>query len=88
VRPGPATLGVRPEHVRLDPASPLRGRVVFDEYLGATRCLHLDTPLGRLIARVASDALGTASARGAELGLALDPAHVRLFDPVTGTRLA
>jgi multiple sugar transport system ATP-binding protein len=89
VRPGPATLGIRPEHVALDAASALRGTVAFDEYLGATRCLHVDTPLGRLIARVASDAPGARDcARGAEVGLALDPAHLRLFDPRSGARLA
>jgi multiple sugar transport system ATP-binding protein len=89
VRPGPATLGIRPEHVALDPASALRGDVAFDEYLGATRCLHVDTPLGRLIARVGSDAPGARDCgRGAEVGLALDPAHLRLFDPRSGARLA
>ncbi len=82
---GPLVLGIRPEHVALDPASPLRGHVAIDEYLGSSRCLHLDTPLGRLIARVGPDEPG---ARGAELGLRLDPAHVRLFEPVTGRCLA
>jgi multiple sugar transport system ATP-binding protein len=83
--PGPVTLGIRPEFVTLDPASALRGRVVNDEYLGATRCLHVETAAGRLVARVAPDA---GAARGAELGLRLDPAHVRVFHRGTGARLS
>jgi len=82
---GPLTLGVRPEFVALDAASPLRGRLAVDEYLGASRCLHVDTPVGRLIARVEPDLeLG----RGAEVGLRFDPAHVRWFDTRSGRRLA
>jgi ABC-type sugar transport system ATPase subunit len=85
LRQGPVTLGIRPEFVALDPASALRGRIAVDEYLGSARCLHVDTPVGRLIARVGPDA---PCARGAEVGLRLDPAHLRLFDPETGRRLA
>ena len=79
------TLGIRPEALALDPSSPLRGRVVVDEYLGSSRCLHVATSVGRLIARVGPDAPGT---RGAEVGLRLDPAHVQLFDSDSGRRLA
>src|SRR6185436_19391062 len=46
--PGEVVLGIRPEHVALDPTSALRGRIAIDEYLGSARCLHLDTPVGRL----------------------------------------
>jgi len=82
---GPLTLGIRPEFVSLDAASSLRGVVAVDEYLGASRCLHVDTSVGRLIARVEPDlALG----RGSEVGLRFDPAHVRWFDTQSGRRLA
>ena len=82
---GPVTLGVRPEFVVLDSTSSLRGVVAVDEYLGASRCLHVDTPVGRLIARVEPDhELG----RGAEVGLCFDPAHVRWFDSASGRRFA
>jgi len=84
-RGGAVTLGIRPEFLTLDPAGPLRGRVAVDEYLGSSRCLHVDTAVGRLVARVAPDAPG---ARGEELALRLDPAHVRLFDTGSGKRLA
>jgi multiple sugar transport system ATP-binding protein len=82
---GPVTLGIRPEFLALDPAGALRGRVAVDEYLGSSRCLHVDTQAGRLVARVAPEAPG---ARGEELGLRLDPAHVRLFDTGSGKRIA
>ena len=83
--PGPVTLGIRPEFVALDSASALRGRIEVDEYLGSARCLHVDTPLGRLIARVEPDEPCT---RGTEVGLRLDPGHVLLFDSGSGRRLA
>ncbi len=82
---GRVTLGIRPESLALDPSSPLRGRVVVDEYLGSSRCLHVVTSVGRLVARVGPDAPG---ARGSEVGLRLDPAHVHLFDSDSGRRLA
>jgi multiple sugar transport system ATP-binding protein len=82
---GRVTLGIRPESLVLDPSSPLRGQIVVDEYLGSSRCLHVATSVGRLIARVGPDAPG---ARGSEVGLRLDPAHVRLFDSDSGRRLA
>ncbi|MCC6408394.1 MAG: ABC transporter ATP-binding protein [Planctomycetes bacterium] len=92
-RSGPATLGVRAEFVRAEPASAApaapaaswRGKVVVDEYLGSSRSLHVDTPLGRVVARGHADA---ASALGEEVALELDLAHVRLFDPANGRRLA
>ncbi len=82
---GPLLLGVRPEHLRPDPAGPLRAKVRIDEYLGAWRNLHLETPIGPLIAR---DSAGPSPSTGEELGLTLDPAHARLFDPTSGLRLA
>ena len=83
--PAPVTLGIRPEFVTLDSASALRGRVTVDEYLGSSRCLHVQSPLGLLVARVEPDEPATL---GAEVGLRLDPAHVRLFHSESGKRLA
>jgi len=82
---GEVTLGIRPEAVALDPASTLRGRIAVDEYLGSSRCLHVETGLGRLVARVAPDAR---AARGEEVGLALDPAQLLAFDGTSGRLLA
>jgi multiple sugar transport system ATP-binding protein len=84
LRPGPAVLGVRPEGLRLERGGPIRGRVRLEEFQGATRCLHLDTALGRLVVRVDS----TAVLESADCELALDSASVRLFDPGSGARLA
>jgi multiple sugar transport system ATP-binding protein len=78
------TLGFRPESLSLDPRSPLRGRLEFDEYLGVARCLHFTTPVGTLIARVAPD---VRLARGIEVGLAIDVARLSWFDE-SGKRLA
>ncbi|MBA2662079.1 MAG: TOBE domain-containing protein, partial [Bradymonadaceae bacterium] len=82
---GPVTLGVRPEFVRTDPTGPVHGRVTFDEYLGAWRNLHLETPFGPLIAREPAD---LAHPHGTHLRLSFDPAHLRLFDPDSGRSLA
>ena len=86
---GAVTLGIRPEAVALvvalEGASALRGRVAVDEYLGSSRCLHVDTPLGRIVARVAPEAR---AARGEEVGLALDCAHLLAFDAGSGRLLA
>ncbi|MBM4015365.1 MAG: ABC transporter ATP-binding protein [Planctomycetes bacterium] len=87
VRSGPATLGVRPEFVRLvAPETPgaLRGEVVLTEYLGASRCVHVQTACGALVARVEPER--TAAAASA-VALAFDATHVRLFDPDGGARL-
>jgi multiple sugar transport system ATP-binding protein len=81
VPPGPATLGVRPEYLRLDPEGPLRGRVAMAEYLGACRHLYVDTGAGRLAVRVESGSLLPA---GTEVGLSAEGERVRLFDPATG----
>jgi multiple sugar transport system ATP-binding protein len=85
--PGPAVLGIRPEHLRVaadERGAPLRGRVVVDEYLGADRCLHLDGPAGRLVVRIAPD--GPRSI-GGEVALQPDPARVRLYDAASGARI-
>jgi ABC-type sugar transport system ATPase subunit len=81
---GPVVVGVRCEYVMPDEASHLRGMVVMDEYLGAWRNLHLDTPCGRLVMRLPP---GQALPRGQQLGVRLDPAHVLLFAPDDGRRL-
>jgi multiple sugar transport system ATP-binding protein len=84
VAPGAAVLGVRPENLHVDPAGPWRGRVVHDEFLGADRCLYVDTPAGRLVLRVAPNGQGGRSAVGTELGLRPGPAGLLLYDPASG----
>ena len=72
---GPATLGIRPEALRLQSGGPLAGKVVVDEYLGADRCLHLDTAAGLLVVRIPPDGPGLLG-QELELDLDLERAHV------------
>jgi multiple sugar transport system ATP-binding protein len=85
VRPGPATLGVRPEFIRpekSDGGESIAGWVVANEYLGASRCLHVDSPFGRLIARVSPEEEASES-----IEVTFDPEHIQMFDPDTGARI-
>ena len=82
---GDVTLGVRPEFVRLADGGALRGEVALDEYLGSSRCVHVKTASGTLVARVGPD---ERTSVGTHVGLDFDPRHVRLFDSATGARLA
>jgi multiple sugar transport system ATP-binding protein len=84
VAPRDAVLGIRSEHVHPDPAGPVIGRVLVDEYLGAYRSVHVDAGFGRLIMRAAPNDEWRV---GDRIRLAFDLARVRLFDPHTGERL-
>ena len=75
-RTGPATLGVRPEHVRADEGGFLCGRVALSEYLGSHRYVHLDTRIGRLVMRVRT---GQRFHFDDLLQIDFDRQHVRLF---------
>ncbi len=85
LRDGPVVLGARPEHVRLDPSGPLRGRILLEADAGPWRHVHVEGPWGRVLA------LTTAKV-GAwvdeEVRLAFDPAGIRLFEPTSGRSLA
>jgi ABC-type sugar transport system ATPase subunit len=67
-------LGVRPEHVHLLPEGDLVVRAVEDQ--GHEAHVVLDTPAGRLLARVAP---GAAPAPGARVGVRVDPADVLVW---------
>jgi multiple sugar transport system ATP-binding protein len=82
---GAVTLGVRPEHLRADPAGPLTGKVVLDEYQGDFRCVHVDAgAAGKLVMRAGP---GEAHGVGETVRLGFDASHARLFDGATGRRL-
>jgi multiple sugar transport system ATP-binding protein len=81
---GGLTLGVRPEHVRLDDAAPYRGRVLAAEYLGTTQIMSVDTPFGPVKARIASH---EKVAVGQTTGLRFDARTISLFDAHTGRAL-
>jgi multiple sugar transport system ATP-binding protein len=74
---GALSLGVRPEHVKLNYDAPYRGRITAVEYLGTTQIITLDSPNGPIKARIASD---TAVQIGQTTGLHFDPRSITLFD--------
>ena len=74
---GKATLGVRCEHVRIDPAGTIGGTIEVDEYLGTFRLMYIRTAVGRVIVRESTD---LQRKPGEEILLAFDPRHVCLFD--------
>jgi len=74
-------LGVRPEHVRLSDASPLRGSVYGAEYLGTTQIVTVATGRGFVKARLSSE---TAVRLGEPVGLAFRPEKLSIFDRRSG----
>ncbi len=74
---GEATLGIRPEHIRIDEGAPLRGEVVAVEYLGARQVVTVAGPFGALKLR-APNTLRLSF--GDRLGVSFDPASVLWFD--------
>lgn len=75
--PGPATLGIRPEHVALTPDGPIEGTIVTDEYMGSAQFVHLDTTAGPLVLRTQPD---VGIRIGDTVRVTCDPRHCRLFD--------
>ncbi len=74
-------LGVRPEHVRFNDASKLRGRVFGAEYLGTTQIVTVDTEHGQVKARLPAD---IAVSPGETVGLAFRAERLSLFDKASG----
>ncbi|WP_423065116.1 ABC transporter ATP-binding protein [Devosia sp. CN2-171] len=81
VAPSDLMLGVRPEHVRLDNASRLRGEVLGAEYLGTTQIVVVETGEGTVKARIPASITVNA---GETVGLALNASHLSLFDKASG----
>lgn len=78
-------VGVRPEHVRFDPASALRAQVVGTEYMGHSQVVTLNTAVGSMMrAKVGVD---VPVQRGDHVGLSFDAAAVSLFDSASGKTL-
>jgi multiple sugar transport system ATP-binding protein len=74
-------LGVRPEHIRFDDASKLRGTVFGTEYLGTTQIVTVNTAHGQVKARLSADVPAKA---GEIVGLSLRPERLSLFDKASG----
>jgi multiple sugar transport system ATP-binding protein len=74
-------LGVRPEHIRFDDRSRLRGSVFGTEYLGTTQIVTVNTGYGQVKARLPADI----SARpGETVGITLRTERLSLFDKSSG----
>jgi multiple sugar transport system ATP-binding protein len=75
------TLGVRPEHIRFDDASKLRGEVFSTEYLGTTQIVTVTTAQGPVKARLPSH---LAVRAGETVGLTLAGERLSIFDSGSG----
>jgi multiple sugar transport system ATP-binding protein len=74
-------LGIRPEHIRLDDASPLRGSVFGTEYLGTTQIVTISTEHGPIKARLPAS---TPVRSGETVGLGFRGERLSLFERATG----
>ena len=74
-------LGVRPEHIRFDDNSKLRGSVYGAEYLGTTQIVSVETADGMIKARVPAE---LPVRTGETVGLALNAARLSLFERASG----
>lgn len=78
---GDLALGVRPEHIRFEESSALRGAVFGAEYLGTTQIVTVTTEHGLVKARLpASMPVKT----GESVGLAFRGERLSLFDKASG----
>jgi multiple sugar transport system ATP-binding protein len=78
---GELALGVRPEHIRFDDASALRGQVFGAEYLGTTQIVAVETAHGPIKARLPADRVVRP---GETVGLAFRSQNLSLFDRKSG----
>ena len=78
---GSLALGVRPEHVTLSDAAPIRGRVFGTEYLGTNQVVTIDIEQGQIKARLPAR---LPIRPGEMVGLAFQPEHLVVFDAATG----
>jgi multiple sugar transport system ATP-binding protein len=74
-------LGVRPEHVRFDDGSKLRGSVFGTEYLGTTQIVTVNTEHGQVKARLPAE---VSVETGETVGLTLRAERLSIFDAATG----
>ncbi|HEX9903495.1 MAG TPA: ABC transporter ATP-binding protein [Propylenella sp.] len=79
--PTDLAVGVRPEHIRLDDASPLRGSVFGTEYLGTTQIVTIATEHGPVKARLPSS---TPVRSGETVGLVFRGERLSLFEQSSG----
>ncbi|MAY61459.1 MAG: ABC transporter ATP-binding protein [Rhizobiales bacterium] len=78
---GKLALGVRPEHVTIDDASPVRGSVLATEYLGTTQIITVETQNGEIKVRAPSSSIVRADT---QVGLSFKQKALTVFDTETG----
>ncbi|PWR04483.1 sn-glycerol-3-phosphate ABC transporter ATP-binding protein UgpC [Meridianimarinicoccus roseus] len=86
-RTGPVSLGIRPEHVALDPDGPLELRAHLAEPLGANTLLHGTLGPTGIGFTASLPGVRRLDAGGETLRLSVQPGHLHLFDPASGLRL-
>ncbi|MCE2563124.1 ABC transporter ATP-binding protein [Komagataeibacter sp. FNDCF1] len=74
----PATLGIRPEHIRIDPHGAVAGVVEVSERLGAVTLLHVRLPDGQMIV-VQTDG-NNMNRADMPVNLTFEEEHCHLFD--------
>ncbi|AYG69305.1 MULTISPECIES: sn-glycerol-3-phosphate ABC transporter ATP-binding protein UgpC [unclassified Rhizobium] len=72
------TLGIRPEHIRIDQEGQFAGQIVLAERLGGLTILHVDTALGQPLVVQAEGADTTPL--HTPISLQIDPGTCHLFD--------
>ena len=82
---GELLLGVRPEHVAIDPAGPWTFQVDVVETLGAERLVYGQLADAAFTLRM--DGTLPAPEAGAQLRLSVQPKHLHWFDPASGRRV-
>src|SRR5882672_4776825 len=81
IAPSDMALGIRPEHIRFDDASKLRGAIYGTEYLGTTQIVAVETSDGIIKARVPAEIRLNP---GDHVGLTLSSARLSLFEKGSG----
>jgi multiple sugar transport system ATP-binding protein len=81
----PVLVGIRPEHLELDPMSPVRTTVTLVEHLGHETLIHARVGETPVVVRL--DAIEDAPSVGDDVGLTFPERHLHLFDPVTSRRV-
>ncbi len=81
---GEIAIGVRPEHVVLHDAAPIRGQVFGTEYLGTTQVVTVTTEHGTVKARLPSE---LPVRPGEQVGLSFRAERISIFDVASGRAL-
>jgi multiple sugar transport system ATP-binding protein len=79
--PADMAVGFRPEHIRFDDRSGLRGAIYGTEYLGTTQIVAVETADGIIKARAPAELRLRV---GEAVGLSLNAARLSLFDRASG----